>query len=227
MKCVCKSWKTLFSDPIFVKMHHKRQSTRMTHLALFSKHFQGSVDCRVVPISHLLDTTSNSITLTDDDNRVKRIKNTNKIWWLESKGYVESLVSTSWKYVLFDNILVWNFFSLCIVHNELYDYLHIMVWFGWLYCSELWLLAAMHFFNFIYYPNWALCMVLWYKSLYAHAIINSSIASILQLSWTNWIHIHIVIIFIWWFWFDYIVEQLSFWVYLDSLASLTTFVVAK
>ncbi|KEH22260.1 F-box and associated interaction domain protein [Medicago truncatula] len=67
MKCVCKSWKTLFSDPLFVKMHLKRQSTRMTHLALFSKMSQGSVDCRAVPISRLLDTTSNSITLTDDD----------------------------------------------------------------------------------------------------------------------------------------------------------------
>jgi hypothetical protein len=67
MKCVCKSWKTLFSDPIFVKMHLKRQSTRMTHLALFSKMSQGLVDCRAVPISRLLDSTLNSITLTDDD----------------------------------------------------------------------------------------------------------------------------------------------------------------
>jgi hypothetical protein len=67
MKCVCKSWKTLFSDPVFVKMHLKRQSTRMTHLALLSKMTQGLVDSRAVPISRLVDSSSNSITLTDDD----------------------------------------------------------------------------------------------------------------------------------------------------------------
>jgi len=68
MRCVCKSWKTLMSDPVFVKMHLKKQSTRMTHLlALLAHKAKGSGDCRAVPISRLLETTSNSITFTDND----------------------------------------------------------------------------------------------------------------------------------------------------------------
>jgi hypothetical protein len=68
MKCVCKSWKALISaDRVFIKMHLKKQSTRMTHLALLSNTSEGSEDCRAVPISRLLVTTSNSVTLTDDD----------------------------------------------------------------------------------------------------------------------------------------------------------------
>jgi len=67
MRCVCKSWKTLLSDPVLVKMHLKKQSTRMTHLTLLTHKAKGSGDCREVPISRLLETTSNSITLTDDD----------------------------------------------------------------------------------------------------------------------------------------------------------------
>ncbi|RHN50419.1 putative F-box domain-containing protein [Medicago truncatula] len=65
MKCVCKSWKTLISDPVFVKMHFKKQSTGMTHLAFLSNKFEGSGDCMAAPISRLMECSSSSITLTD------------------------------------------------------------------------------------------------------------------------------------------------------------------
>jgi len=80
MKCVCKSWKALISaDRVFIKMHLKKQSARMTHLALLSNTSdEGSEDCRAVPISRLLVTTSNSITLTDD-NPLYRFRNKDAI----------------------------------------------------------------------------------------------------------------------------------------------------
>jgi len=60
MKCVCKSWKTLISDPDFVKRHFKKQST---HLAFLKNNYEGLRECKVVPISSLMESTSNAITL--------------------------------------------------------------------------------------------------------------------------------------------------------------------
>ena len=65
MKCVSKSWKTLISDPVFVKMHFKKQSIGMTHLAFLSNKFEGSGDCIAAPISRVMESTSNYITFTD------------------------------------------------------------------------------------------------------------------------------------------------------------------
>jgi len=69
MKCVCKSWKTLIFDPVFVKLHFKKQSTGMTHLTFLSNKFEGSGDCMATPISRLMENTSNTITLTDPYHR--------------------------------------------------------------------------------------------------------------------------------------------------------------
>ena len=65
MKCVCKSWKTLISDPYFAKMHLKKQSTPTSHLAFLSNISEGLGECRAVPISRLLESNSHSITHTD------------------------------------------------------------------------------------------------------------------------------------------------------------------
>jgi len=65
MKCVCKSWKTLISDPYFTKMHLKKQSTPTSHLAFLSNVSEGLGECRAVPISRLLESNSHSITRTD------------------------------------------------------------------------------------------------------------------------------------------------------------------
>jgi len=59
MKCVCKSWKTLISDPDFVKRH----LTQMTHLAFLTNDYEELRECKVVPISSLMESTSNAITL--------------------------------------------------------------------------------------------------------------------------------------------------------------------
>lgn len=69
IKCVCKSLKTLIFDPVFVKIYLKKQSTGMTHLAFLSCISEESKDCRSVPISRLLETFLNSITLTDPNYR--------------------------------------------------------------------------------------------------------------------------------------------------------------
>ncbi|KEH25333.1 putative F-box domain-containing protein [Medicago truncatula] len=66
MKCVCKSWKTLISDPDFVKRHHKKQST---HLAFLTNNYKDLRECKVVPISSLMEGTSNSITLAVPSNQ--------------------------------------------------------------------------------------------------------------------------------------------------------------
>ncbi|MCH82417.1 F-box/kelch-repeat protein, partial [Trifolium medium] len=56
MKCVNKSWNTLISDPIFVKMHLKL-SPPNTHFVLHS-----SCSANILPIS----TKEKTVTLTDD-----------------------------------------------------------------------------------------------------------------------------------------------------------------
>jgi hypothetical protein len=68
MKCVCMSWKTLISNPIFVKLHLKKQSTQnTTHFALLLRdNINGSSSVASVSVSHLLESTSKSITLPDN-----------------------------------------------------------------------------------------------------------------------------------------------------------------
>lgn len=68
MKCVCKSWNTVISDPIFAKMHLKKKKKKKQHLTLLSDKSKGSGDCRAVPISRLLQEMNTfSSSLTDDD----------------------------------------------------------------------------------------------------------------------------------------------------------------
>jgi len=69
MKCVCKSWKTLISDSDFVKRHLKKQSTQMTHLAFLTNNHEHLQECKVVPISSLIESTSNAITLAVPSHR--------------------------------------------------------------------------------------------------------------------------------------------------------------
>jgi F-box interacting protein len=69
MKCVCKSWNTIISDPIFAKTHLKnKKRTKIPHLAVLSDKSEGSGDCRAVPISRLLqEMKKSSSNLTHDD----------------------------------------------------------------------------------------------------------------------------------------------------------------
>jgi len=69
MKCVCKSWNIIISDPIFAKMHlMKKKRTKIPHLALLSDKSEGSGDCRAVPISRLLqEMNKSSSNLNHDD----------------------------------------------------------------------------------------------------------------------------------------------------------------
>jgi len=69
MKCVCKSWNTIISDPIFAKTHlKKKKRTKIPHLALLSDKSGGSGDCRAVPISRLLQEMNKcSSNLTHND----------------------------------------------------------------------------------------------------------------------------------------------------------------
>ncbi|AES79025.1 F-box protein interaction domain protein [Medicago truncatula] len=69
MKCVCKSWNTIISDPIFAKTHlKKKKRTKKPHLAFLSDKSEGSGDCRAVPISRLLqEMKKSSSNLTHDD----------------------------------------------------------------------------------------------------------------------------------------------------------------
>ncbi|MCH86246.1 F-box protein [Trifolium medium] len=64
LKCLNKSWKTLISDPAFIKLHLKR-SARNKHLALFSRIQQTSYNFRVAPfpLHRLLENTSGTITV--------------------------------------------------------------------------------------------------------------------------------------------------------------------
>jgi len=69
MKCVCKSWNTIISDPIFAKMHlKKKKRKKIPHLAFLSDKSEDSGDCRAVPISRLLqEMNESSSNLTHDD----------------------------------------------------------------------------------------------------------------------------------------------------------------
>ncbi|CAJ2669816.1 unnamed protein product [Trifolium pratense] len=60
MKCVCRSWKTLISDPFFIKLHLKKQSTRnTTHFALLHRDkFHSSLSVVSIPVSHLRECRS-------------------------------------------------------------------------------------------------------------------------------------------------------------------------
>ncbi|GAU46592.1 hypothetical protein TSUD_186610 [Trifolium subterraneum] len=64
LKCLDKSWKTLISDPAFIKLHLKR-SARNKHLALFSSIQQTSTNFRMapIPLHRLLENTSGTITV--------------------------------------------------------------------------------------------------------------------------------------------------------------------
>ncbi|KAK2427632.1 F-box/kelch-repeat protein [Trifolium repens] len=64
LKCRNKSWKTLISNPAFIKLHLKR-SSRNKHLALFSQLHQTSCNFRVAPfpLHRLLENTSGTITI--------------------------------------------------------------------------------------------------------------------------------------------------------------------
>ncbi|XP_058741849.1 F-box/kelch-repeat protein At3g23880-like [Vicia villosa] len=64
-KSICKSWKTLISEPTFIKLH-LQQSSKTPHITLTS-----SIDCsiRPLPVHRLLDTTTTtSITLPDHNH---------------------------------------------------------------------------------------------------------------------------------------------------------------
>jgi hypothetical protein len=66
LKCVCKSWKTLISNPTFVKLHFKR-SARNKQLAIFSSPYSSSSNLRIVshvPVHRLLENTS--LTIAND-----------------------------------------------------------------------------------------------------------------------------------------------------------------
>lgn len=71
MKCVCKSWKSIISDPEFLKLHLKRSALR-PHLTLFLSKSRLDGDNNVVPfpVSRLIENPL--ITLPDDqDSRLK------------------------------------------------------------------------------------------------------------------------------------------------------------
>ncbi|XP_045797857.1 F-box/kelch-repeat protein At3g23880-like [Trifolium pratense] len=85
MKCVNKSWKTLISDPIFVKMHLMR-SPRNTHFVLpFVNNYRGLsrfVSANILPISvsHFLKSWRTTvIRLTEDPYRRFRSKDLRRI----------------------------------------------------------------------------------------------------------------------------------------------------
>ncbi|GAU42019.1 hypothetical protein TSUD_236860 [Trifolium subterraneum] len=64
LKWVNKSWKTIISDPAFIKLHLKR-SARNKHLALFSRIQQSSYnfDVALFPVHRLLENMSGTITV--------------------------------------------------------------------------------------------------------------------------------------------------------------------
>ncbi|GAU29011.1 hypothetical protein TSUD_165290 [Trifolium subterraneum] len=65
LKCVCKSWKTLISDPMFVKLHLKR-SARNKHIAIFSNEYKKCSNIKIshIPMHRLLENTS--LTIAND-----------------------------------------------------------------------------------------------------------------------------------------------------------------
>jgi len=71
LRCVSKLWKTLISDPTFVKMH-LQLSKRNSHLVLHmdNKYFRYTYTVALISVSPLLgSTSSNPITHAKDHNR--------------------------------------------------------------------------------------------------------------------------------------------------------------
>ena len=60
LKCVKKSWKTLISKPIFVKLHLHR-SSRKRHIAAVIKHGISYHNVLTFPLNHLLENPSFTI----------------------------------------------------------------------------------------------------------------------------------------------------------------------
>ncbi|MCH87199.1 F-box protein [Trifolium medium] len=77
MKCVNKSWNTLISDPIFVKLHLMR-SPRNTHFVLYSSEL-ASANILPISVSHLLKSRKKTVTLTDDPYRRFHSKDLSRI----------------------------------------------------------------------------------------------------------------------------------------------------
>ncbi|XP_045809916.1 F-box/kelch-repeat protein At3g23880-like [Trifolium pratense] len=109
LKCLNKSWKTLISDPAFIKLHLKR-SARNKHLALFSRIQQTSYNFRVAPfrLHCLLENTSGTITvpyfpINKDRVSLNVVGSCNGLFCLV--GYYHTPTYINYKKILF---YLWN-----------------------------------------------------------------------------------------------------------------------